>query len=388
MGGPVFTVLGAGMQGTCAAYDLLRAGASEVRLADVDGAAAKRSAERVQRLAGKGRAVGLEADARRPETLASALDGAAVVVSCVPYFLNPPVAVACVAAGVGYCDLGGNTEVSGRVLALDSAAKERGVTLVPDCGLAPGLSNTLAAALFDRIPGLYEVRAWCGGLPQSPEPPFDYHLVFSIDGLLNEYAGVAEVLRDGQPTVVPALDEVTPIEFPGLGRLEGFMTSGGTSSAPRTFAGRLRTFEYKTLRYPGHIAMFRAYRELGLFSEEPLDVRGGARVRPRDVFATLLRPRIEKPGARDLVALMVEGRGKRDGREISGRFVLLDRYDPETGFSAMERSTAYPAAVVAWMIAAGETQKGAVPLESGVPAELFLAHLAKRDLPLTWEITA
>lgn len=382
--GPTFTILGAGMQGTCAAFDLLRAGADEVRLVDTDRGVAERSAARVQGLAGRGRAVGLSADARRTETLREALDGADALLSAIPYFLNPPVAEACVRAGVGYCDLGGNTEVSGRVLALDGAAKEAGVTLVPDCGLAPGLSNSLAAACMGRLDDVTEIRQYCGGLAQEPKGAFQYHLVFAIEGLLNEYAGEAEVIRDGRRARVPALDEVSPIEFPGLGRLESFMTSGGTSSCPRTYEGRLHTFEYKTLRYPGHIAMFRAYRELGLFSEEPVDVRG-ATIHPRDVMATLLKPRLERPGDKDLVALMVVARGRRDGRATEARWVLLDRFDDATGFSAMERGTAFPAAVVAWMIATGECDKGAVPLETGVPPERFLEHLAKRDLPLSYE---
>lgn len=379
MGGFVFTVLGAGMQGTCAAYDLLRAGAAEVRLVDFDLAAAERAADRVRKLVPAGRCVAMQADARHPETLAAALDGANALLSAVPYFLNPPIAEACVEAGVGYCDLGGNTEVSGRVLALDARAKARNVALVPDCGLAPGLGNTLAAASLVRLPETQEISVFCGGLPQDPEPPFDYHLVFSMDGLLNEYAGHGDVLRNGEKIQVAALDEVVPVAFPGLGILEAFVTSGGTSTCPDTFAGRVDSYEYKTLRYRGHVAMFRAYRELGLFSEEPLDVRG-VQVKPRDVMATLLRPRLTRDGARDLIALMVTARGP----ETTGHWVLLDRGDAATGFTAMERCTAFPAAIVAWMIAAGETDKGGVRLEAGVPTERFLEHMKSRDLELSW----
>ncbi len=379
----VFTVLGAGMQGTCAAYDLAMRGADEVRLVDFDLAQAERSAARVRGLVGGVKITAMQADASKPETLKAALDGCSALLSAVPYFLNPPIAAACIEAGSGYCDLGGNTAVSGQVLAMDAAAKARGVALVPDCGLAPGLGNTLAPAALARVPGATEVRVFCGGLAQDPVPPFGYHLVFAMEGLLNEYAGYADALRNGERVRVPCLDEIATVDFPGLGKLEAFATSGGTSTCPDTFAGKLQTYEYKTLRYPGHIQKFVAYRDAGLLSEEPIDVRG-VKVKPRDVLATLLRPRLTRPQGRDLVALMVEARGP-DG---AGRWVLLDRFDEKTGFSAMERGTAYPAAVVAWMIAAGETDKGGVRLEVGVPPERFLEHLAARDLPLRWETVA
>lgn len=374
-----FVVLGAGMQGTAAAYDLLRAGATEVRLVDRDEALAARSAERLAGV-GTGRVRAMGADAGDPATLGKALHGARALLSAVPYFLNPNVARACVQAGVGYCDLGGNTDVSAQVLALHDRAVARGITLVPDCGLAPGLANTLLAAALQRISSARHARMFCGGLPQQPEPPFGYHLVFSIAGLLNEYAGHAEVLRNGRPHEVRALDEVELLDFPGLGQLEAFATSGGTSTTPRTYEGRLDTLEYKTLRYPGHVAMMRAYRDAGLFDEDPIALPDGTRARPRDVLSALLLPRLHRPGAHDRIALRVEVRG--DG--VQGAFTLLDHFDTSTGFSAMERCTAFPAAVVAMMIARGETALGAVPLETGVPAEPFLDHLSQRDLKLRW----
>lgn len=385
MSGPVFAVLGAGMQGRCAAHDLLVAGAGEVRLVDVDPAVAEQSAARVAATSGRDNVRAMAGDARDVASLTPALRGADAVLSALPYFLNPPVAAACVEAGASYCDLGGNTGVSARVHALDAQARARGVALVPDCGLAPGLANTLAAAAIDRLDDVTDVYLYCGGLPVDPAPPFNYQLVFAIDGLINEYDGEADVLVGGEPARVRTLDDTTLIDFPGLGRLEAFPTSGGTSTAPDTFRGRLRTFEYRTLRYPGHIAYFRAYREAGLFSEAPIDVRG-TRVVPREVLKALLAPRLVSPGSRDLVALMVVAHGKRDGRPVAGVWRLLDRHDERTGYTAMERGTAFPAAVVCWMLATGETPKGALRLERDVPPERFLEHLSRRDLPLVWEI--
>ncbi len=373
----VVTVVGAGMQGTCAAWALRRMGATEVRIVDVDGGRARRAADRIRTLGPGGLVSSGVADATRPGSLDVHLKGAKAVLSCAPYGLNPPVARAAIEAGASYVDLGGNTAVSRSILASSAAARSAGVSLIPDCGLAPGLGTTLAAVLLGRFPQAKSVSVLCGGLPQNPEPPFHYHLVFSLGGLLNEYSGEAEIVESGRVIRVPTLDAPRAVHVPGLGALESSRTSGGIGTAAESFAGRLETFEYRTLRWPGHWDQVRAWDRLGLLDTDAIDVRGQATL-PRDVLAALLGPRITRPGAKDLVVLVAEAPG-------FGRFTLVDRQDDTTGFTAMERCTAIPAAVVTWMAALGETQPGGVRLEVGVPPERFLEHLATWDLALTFE---
>lgn len=375
----VFAVVGAGMQGTCAAWALRRMGADEVRIVDMDLGRAQRAADRVAALAG-GTVHALAADATRPETLRGPLQGVAAVLSCAPYALNPPVARAAVEARASYVDLGGNTAVSRTILGLGAAARAAGVALIPDCGLAPGLGTTLASALLGRFPACREVTVLCGGLPQHPEPPFGYHLVFSLAGLLNEYSGEAEIIDGGHVVRVPTLDVPRIHVVAGLGALESSRTSGGIGTAAESFAGRLDRFEYRTLRWPGHWADVRAWNRVGLLDLDPVDVAGQSVV-PREVLSALLGPRLTRPGARDLVVLLAEAPG-------FGAFTLVDRHDEATGFTAMERCTAIPAALVTWMAAKGETERGGVRLEAGVPAEHFLEHLFTWDLALTFQKAA
>ncbi|RMG48291.1 MAG: saccharopine dehydrogenase [Acidobacteria bacterium] len=376
-------VLGAGRQGTAAAFDLLRfGGAARVRLIDADPVRLSDAALRLQHL-GLGDSLETAAvDATDERALAKALEGAVTAVCALPYRLGPAAARAALAAGCSLADLGGNTEISRRILELDRPARERGVCLVPDTGLAPGLANTLAADGLRRLPAARSVRIWCGGLPQTPIPPLGYRQVFSIEGLLNEYSGDAVYLRGGEIVRVPALSEREELELPGVGRVEAFPTSGGTSTAPETFRGRLDTYEYRTVRYPGHLERFKTLADLGLLGEEKIPA-GDGHVRPRDLLIRLLAPLIDRPDVPDLVVLRVEVEAPEDAAPRRVIYDLLDREDRETGFTAMERCTAHPAAVVAEMAAAGEIDPGAQRLETGVPPEPFLERLARRPLALT-----
>src|SRR5439155_23354530 len=205
-----------------------------------------------------------------------------------------------------------------------------------------------------------------------PRPPVGYRIVFAIDGLTNEYTGSAIVLRDGKIAEVPTLEEVESLEFPPpVGLCEAFTTSGGTSTCPKTFAGHLDSFDYKTVRYPGHVEKIRALRDLGLLSEEPVEVRGAAgapvAVAPRALVHAVMGPRLTFPGEKDLVVVRVTCRGKDErGQPVERRFELMDFHDERTGFSAMERTTAYPAAIVCALLAEVAAPRGAVPLERAI----------------------
>ncbi|HVY60230.1 MAG TPA: saccharopine dehydrogenase NADP-binding domain-containing protein, partial [Planctomycetota bacterium] len=168
-------MIGAGRQGTAAAYDLAKfAGAREVAIFDRDPALSSSAAVRVNQLAGRQAATAGILDAGDPARAATALRGVDAVLSAVPYFLNPGLARAAIEAGASFCDLGGNTAVVDEELSLDGEARARGVSIVPDCGLAPGMANTLAAHLVERTPGARSVAIRVGGLPQDPRPPLGY----------------------------------------------------------------------------------------------------------------------------------------------------------------------------------------------------------------------
>lgn len=379
-----YLVLGAGMQGTAAAYDFAQFGQAEtVILADLELKRAEAAAGRVNRLVGREVARPARVDVADEWALSRALDGADIALSAVPYRFNLGITRAAIAAGTGMCDLGGNTEIVLEQLELDPQARAAGVTIIPDCGLAPGMANTLAVYAMSKMERPREVRIWCGGLPQRPRPPLGYKLVFSIEGLTNEYFGKAYILREGRVQEVETFTELEEIEFPPpVGRCEAFITAGGTSTCPWTFAGRLETYEYKTVRYPGHYEKVKVLLDLGLLDPEPVEV-GGVKVSPRELFHRVVPPKLAFPEERDLVVLRVACRGEDRGLPIEVQLDLMEFHDEATGFSAMERTTAFPAAIVAEMIAKGELEQGVVPLERAVPPGPFIAELSRRGFRLT-----
>ena len=187
----------------------------------------------------------------------------------VPYFFNLGLAKAAISAGCHFADLGGNNTVVRQELELESEAQAAGVAIAPDCGLSPGMASILAGELLRRVGGKADaLKLYVGGLPQSPKPPFNYQLVFSVEGLINEYCEPAKILRNGKMTTIEPLTEVESFHMEGFPELEAFHTSGGTSTMPETFQGKVGECFEKTLRYPGHVSMLRSLYDLGLFSSE------------------------------------------------------------------------------------------------------------------------
>jgi lysine 6-dehydrogenase len=383
---PRYAILGAGKQGLAAAYDVLRfGGPAALTVADASPRLARETLARAARLAGAAaRGVTLRAaslDAADRGALVRLLRGHRAVLSALPYPFNPGAAAAAVAARCHYCDLGGHFETTRRVLAHGRAARRAGVALIPDCGVSPGLCNSLAVLGLERLDRARDVRLYCGGLPQHPRGPLGYKIVFNLEGLLGNYYGAAYVLRGGKVKVLPPLSERETLSMAApLGRLEAAVTGGATSTCPWTFRGKLRTYEYKTLRYPGHWGKIEFLHELGLLDEAPVAV-GGRAVSPRKLFAAAAGPRLAYPDDRDLLVMRVVVSGVKDGRPAEQVFDLLDRYDPRTGFTAMQRTTGFSAAIVLEMLARGRIRSvGAAPLETSVPAGPMLAELRRRGI--------
>ncbi len=365
-------VFGAGRMGLGAVHDLVQQqDVSAVTVADFDGAKAEEIAARYP---GKVRAVRI--DCNDEAAVAALMQGHASAISCVNYWLNEKLARAAIAARANFCDLGGNNDVVDAELALDREAREAGVNVIPDCGLAPGMVAVLAAHGASRFGRLDAIHIRVGGLPQNPKPPLDYQMIFSVEGLINEYIEPARVIRDGKVVTVESMTEIEELEFPApFGLMEAFQTSGGTSTLVETFLGTVRELDYKTIRYPGHCAKFKTMIDLGLCSSAPIEV-DGTKVKPRRVLGDLLVRHLphDEP---DAVLVRVEFHG--EGRTL--RYDIVDRFDPETGLSAMMRTTAFPASIVALMMARGQTTaRGALPQERCIPPDLFMEELARRRI--------
>lgn len=380
-----YVVLGAGRQGAALAYDLaLNCEARRVTLADTDERIARRAVDRLEALLDARRCelVPRRCDVADSTAVAETIRGATVVLSAVPYRFNIQLADAAIAAGAHFCDLGGNTAVVREQLSRHERAAVAGVSVLPDCGLAPGLGNIVAAYGVSQLDTPRDVQVRCGGLPERPVGPLGYKMLFNFQGLVNEYSGRAEFLRDGRRVEVPTLTEIEPIEFPPpVGHCEAAVTSGGTSTCPESFAGKLRSYDYKTVRYPGHWAILRAMFELGCF-EESLRLSDGGTIEPKALMRRLFEEKLAFPDVRDITVLRITVRGRDKGAERAMQFDLLDRHDERTGFTAMERTTAYPTALAAHLQARGLVAAGARPLERAIPLQTYMDELPRHDIRL------
>jgi lysine 6-dehydrogenase len=380
-------VLGAGLQGSACAYDLLQDEAVEqVILADQRTDALPAFLDRYR---DDDRLRVLQLDARSEPAVREALQGVTACMNALPYYFNLDITRLAVEAGVHYSDLGGNTAIVFKQLELDAQAKAGDISVIPDCGLAPGMVNILAAAGIDALTDAHTVRIRVGGLPQDPQPPLNYQIVYSLHGVLDYYTTDSWVLRDGEPKEVDALSEIEHVDFPEpVGRLEAFHTAGGLSTMPWSYRGRLRTMEYKTLRYPGHADAVRVIRDLGLLGLEPIEV-GGQSVVPRDVFIACAEPRLRRPGARDLVALRVEVEGQRDGRGQRVVYDLIDYHDDAAGISAMERTTGFSLAITGLLQARRQFREpGVATPDQAVPAQTYIDELRARGIRIEHRIDA
>jgi lysine 6-dehydrogenase len=372
-------VLGAGLQGCACAYDLLQNPAVEqVTLADL------RPDKLPKFLAAgnwKGRLHTLRLDVSDSTAVRAAFAGQAAVMSAIPYYYNSSMAKAAVEDGCHFSDLGGNTEIVLEQKKLHQQALAKGISVVPDCGLAPGMVNILAAEGIRRLDTADKVKIFVGGLPQSPEPPLNYQIVYSLEGALDYYTTPSWVLRGGKPVQVDALSEVEAVEFPSpVGTLEAFHTGGGISTLPFAYQGKIDVMEYKTLRYPGHAAVVRPIRELGLLDNNPINVKG-SKVVPRDVFIAAVSPKLSKPNGRDLVALQVQVTGKKNRKNRTITFRLLDFYDIRHGISAMMRTTGYSLSITGQMQVDGRvTAKGVHTPDEAIPFSEYVKELAKRGI--------
>ncbi|MGH7720187.1 MAG: saccharopine dehydrogenase family protein [Gemmatimonadaceae bacterium] len=371
-------VLGAGLQGSACAFDLLQnPDVREVRLADLH---AGRIPDFLNDYSG-GRLIPTTLDVRNREATLALMRESDAVMSAIPYYFNLDLARMAAEAGANFCDLGGNTEIVFQQKQLAEKAKQHDVTIIPDCGLAPGMVNILAQHGIEQLDRVKSVKIFVGGLPQHPEPPLNYQIVYSLEGVLDYYTTRSWVLRDGKRVQVPALSERERVEFPRpVGELEAFHTAGGLSTMAFRYEGKVPTMEYKTLRYPGHAHVMEAIRDLGLLELAPVDVKG-MKVIPRDVFVATVGPRLAKPTARDLVALRVTVEGTKDGKSKRVGWELLDFYDEARGISAMMRTTGFSLSITGQMQARGEvTPPGVWTPDECVPAGRYVEELRRRGV--------
>ena len=371
-------VLGAGKMGYAVAFDLIRSPRIEqVIVADSN----QEQLDRLQSLLVDDKLKVTKQDIADHPELVKLMMGCDIAISCVPYFHNYLLAKAALEAKISFCDLGGNEQIVEKEFLLHETAKERNITLIPDLGLAPGLVSILTVAAAQAFQEIYEIQVRVGGVPVEPEGLLmNYSQVFAIDGLINEYAEEVTVIRNGELKKVSALTELETIEFPRpFKMMEAFTTSGGISTLPQTFLGRVQHLDYKTIRYPGHCAQVKLLRNLGLMSHEPENL-AGVEVKPRDLLTRLLQKSL-KTDEPDAVLVRVTVNGIKRREPVEAVWECIDYADQANQLSAMMRMTAFPASIVAQMIARGDiSTRGVLKQEDCVPVKLFLAELSSRGI--------
>ncbi len=377
-----FLVIGAGMMGSALAYDLAHSdGVEKVLLADIDLERAKNAVS----------AIGMNVepiklDINHNDMVIGQMAGIDVVCGATSYTHNLHLTKAAIEAGVHFCDLGGNMDVVNKQLALDKKAKEADVCIIPNCGLAPGLAGILGAGGARQFDSVTEIHLRVGGLPKHPRPPLNYQIVFSVEGLINEYIEPAEVICKGELKEVPSMDDLEEIEFPPpFGKLEAFNTSGGISTLAHMFKGKVRDLDYKTIRYRGHCEKIKTLLDLGFASSEPIMV-GNSLSTAREMFQELLKRRLPSAGP-DVVLLRVSVVGVQKNRKKTLTYELIDYFDEETKISAMMRTTSFPTSVIAQMIGRKTIKdRGVFTPEVCVPVEPLIEELKKRNIIITSEM--
>ncbi|MDQ3748067.1 MAG: saccharopine dehydrogenase NADP-binding domain-containing protein, partial [Acidobacteriota bacterium] len=279
-------VLGAGRMGHGAVFDLAHNSpeVEAVTVADADFTKAEGIVKRIE----SPKVSAAELDVSDYDEAIAAMRGHDAAISCVNYWHNLKLSKAAIETRTNFCDLGGNNYVVDAQLALDEEAKKANINIIPDCGLAPGMVSILAMHGANRFDETNEIHIRVGGLPQKPKPPLNYQLVFSVEGLINEYIEKARVIRGGETLEVDSMTELETISFEDFPALEAFQTSGGTSTLTETFFGKIKELDYKTIRYAGHCDKFKTLIDLGLCLNKEVII-DYVKVNPRKVLGTLLQ---------------------------------------------------------------------------------------------------
>ena len=376
-------VLGAGRMGLGAVYDLAH-NSPDVEAVTVADSHVEKARE-IADIVNSPKVSAIELDVSDFSKTLGVMDTHDAAISCVNYWFNASLSRAAIKTRCNFCDLGGNNYVVDEQLALTEEAKEAGISIIPDCGLAPGMVSVLAMHGAKRFDETEEIHIRVGGLPQTPKLPLDYQLVFSVEGLINEYIEKARVIRDGEISEVDSMTELEALSFEGFPPLEAFQTSGGTSTLPETFLGKIKQLDYKTIRYAGHCEKFKTMIDLDLCSSEEILV-DYAKITPRKIFAELLRQNLpaDEP---DYVLIRLDFAGTINDERKNLRYDIVDKFDEATNLSAMMRTTAFPASIIAQMMARGDvSERGATPQEIAIDAEKFVAELERRNIKINSKI--
>ncbi len=376
-----YAVLGAGYMGTFLAKQIVSTNSENlVTLIDLK----KTSLERAYRFINSDR-IAIEAIDLNDEVAAvQKMRGHDIAISALPHSVAKQGMKIAVSAGVSLVDLVG--EGPDAQLKFDADALKAGITVLPDMGVAPGLSNICVGRGVVLLDEAENAIIYVGGVPKEKEPPLYYQTLYRLKSVFNAYNRSVPIIRNGALVEVEPLSGTERISFGApIGELEAFYTDGLNSlivTMRDKISGNLAE---KTLRYPGHIARIKILKECGLLDTAPVIV-GGEKVSPIDVTVSALGPKLALSEKGDYLAMRVLVSGMKDGKRRTHRFELIDEFDPASGYTAMARTTCFPALIAMEMILNGAiTEKGVVFPEllfTGGLYEAFMTALRKQNIDI------
>ena len=377
-----FVIVGSGRQGISVAYDLLRDSNHNVVMVDIHEDFLNQALNKISAISNSQNLKGIVTDVSDSDQMLEILSDADVMISAVPYKFNLDLTKLAIKSKTSMVDLGGHTNIVREQLSMNEQAQESGITIVPDCGMGPGMNITMAVLATEILDQTDEIYICDGGLPKDPKPPWNYSLFFNIEGLTNEYDEQAYFLKDGEIVEVPCFDNIENASFDNIGELEAAVTSGGLSTMPWTFKNKLKVLENKTLRYKGHWEWMKAYRELGLFSREVVNHNGIETV-PRHFYHQLLEKKLDHGRVEDVCLMRIKAIGFKDSKKIELTIDAVEYYNQKLDLTAMEKWTGWHISIMALEIAYNKVSNGAISVENALKGHTFLEEARNRGYDIT-----
>lgn len=377
-----FVIVGSGRQGISVAYDLLRDSNHNVVMVDIHEDFLNQALNKISAISNSQNLKGIVADVSDSNQMLEILSDADVMISAVPYKFNLDLTKLAIKSKTSMVDLGGHTNIVREQLSMNEQAQESGITIVPDCGMGPGMNITMAVLATEILDQTDEIYICDGGLPKDPKPPWNYSLFFNIEGLTNEYDEQAYFLKDGEIVEVPCFDNIENVSFDNIGELEAAVTSGGLSTMPWTFKNKLKVLENKTLRYKGHWEWMKAYRELGLFSREVIN-HNGREIVPRHFYHQLLEKKLDHGRVEDVCLMRIKAIGFKDSKKIELTIDAVEYYNQKLDLTAMEKWTGWHISIMALEIAYNKVSNGAISVENALKGHTFLEEARNRGYDIT-----
>ena len=377
-----FIIVGSGRQGISVAYDLLRDSNHNVVMVDIHEDFLNQALNKISAISNSQNLKGIVADVSDSNKMLEILSDADVMISAVPYKFNLDLTKLAIKSKTSMVDLGGHTNIVREQLSMNKQAQDSGITIIPDCGMGPGMNITMAVLATEILDQTDEIYICDGGLPKDPKPPWNYSLFFNIEGLTNEYDEQAYFLKNGEIVEVPCFDNIENVNFDNIGELEAAVTSGGLSTMPWTFKNKLKVLENKTLRYKGHWEWMKAYRELGLFSREVVN-HNSTEIVPRHFYHKLLEKKLDHGRVEDVCLMRIKAIGTKNSQKVELNIDAVEYYDKKTDLTAMEKWTGWHISIMALEIAYNKISHGAISVENALKGHTFLKEARNRGYNIT-----